>query len=264
MPMRVVEIARSILKKNSTLAYGLRERFAAQRTYVFNLLSSPGAGKTTLLEATLRELNGRYGVAALVGDQATTNDAVRLQRSGVPVKQITTGGECRLDAIMIEAALVGWEPAALDVLAIENVGNLICPAEYDLGEDLRVVLFSVTEGEDKPLKYPLAFNTADLVVITKTDLAAATEFDELSARQAIDRVHPGVPVINVSSRSGQGFDAWIAFLTARIDAKRFPLTATATGHSHADVHVHQHADGPEHEHVHDHPHGHDHPHDHVH
>ncbi|HEY3674706.1 MAG TPA: hydrogenase nickel incorporation protein HypB [Candidatus Tumulicola sp.] len=262
--MRVVEIARSILKKNSTLALGLRERFAKQRTYVFNLLSSPGAGKTTLLEATLRELNRRYAVAALVGDQATDNDAVRLHRSGVPVKQITTGGECRLDAIMIEQALEGWEPATLDVLAIENVGNLICPAEYDLGEDLRVVLFSVTEGEDKPLKYPLAFNTADVVLITKTDLSLATDFDEVAARQAIDRVHPGVPIIEVSARSGDGCDGWIEFLTARIDAKRFPLAATLNEHSHPHMHSHAHADGPEHEHVHDHPHGHDHPHDHMH
>ncbi|HEY1681290.1 MAG TPA: hydrogenase nickel incorporation protein HypB [Candidatus Tumulicola sp.] len=264
MPMRVVEIARSILKKNSTLADGLRKRFSEQRTYVFNLLSSPGAGKTTLLEASLRRLDERYRVAALVGDQATENDAVRLRRSGVPVKQITTGGECRLDAIMIEDALTGWEPPSLDVLAIENVGNLICPAEYDLGEDLRVALFSVTEGEDKPLKYPLAFNTAHVVLITKIDLAAAAEFDERAARQAIERVHPGVAVLGVSSRSGAGMDEWMAFLTSRIDAKRFPNSTGATPHAHAHAHDHQHADGPEHAHVHDHAHTHDHPHDHEH
>jgi hydrogenase nickel incorporation protein HypB len=264
MPMRVMEIARSILKKNSTLADGLRKRFAAQRTYVFNMLSSPGAGKTTLLEATLARLNERYRVAALVGDQATDNDATRLRRSGVPVRQITTGSECRLDAIMIEDALTGWEPQALDALAIENVGNLICPAEYDLGEDLRVALFSVTEGEDKPLKYPLAFNTADVVLITKNDLSEATEFDAVAARSAIERVHPGVPVLYLSTRSGDGMDEWMSFLTSRIDAKRFPLAESAAEHSHPHVHVHSHADGPDHEHVHDHTHSHDHPHDHEH
>jgi hydrogenase nickel incorporation protein HypB len=219
MSIRVLKVQRSILKKNSTLAIGLRERFARQGTYVFNLLSSPGAGKTTLLEETLRRLQSHFRVAALVGDQATDNDAGRLVRSGALVKQITTGSECRLDAIMIENALTGWEPEGLEVLAIENVGNLICPAEYDLGEDLRVVLFSVTEGEDKPLKYPLAFNTADLVLVSKHDLAPVTNFDAALARENVERVHPGVKILDVSSRSGEGMDAWIKMLESAIRSK---------------------------------------------
>jgi hydrogenase nickel incorporation protein HypB len=219
MSIRVLKVQRSILKKNSTLAIGLRERFARQGTYVFNLLSSPGAGKTTLLEETLRRLQPRFFAAALVGDQATENDAHRLVRSGAKVKQITTGSECRLDAIMIENALADWEPEGLEVLAIENVGNLICPAEYDLGEDLRVVLFSVTEGEDKPLKYPLAFNTADLVLVSKSDLAAVTHFDAILAHSNIERVHPGVQVLDISAHSAQGMDAWIELLETATERK---------------------------------------------
>lgn len=218
MPIRVVDVQRSILKKNSTLALELRRRFERQGTFVFNLLSSPGAGKTTLLEETLRRLASRYRVAALVGDQATANDADRLARSGVPVRQITTGSECRLDAIMIENALRDWEPENLDVLAIENVGNLICPAEYDLGERLRVVLFSVTEGEDKPLKYPLAFNTADAVLLTKTDIAEAVGFDREAAYANVDRVHAGVRILEVSARDGTGLDAWIDLLESAMAA----------------------------------------------
>ena len=216
MPIRVIEVQRSILKKNSTLALELRRKFERKGTFVVNLLSSPGAGKTTLLEQTLRNLGSTYRVAALVGDQATDNDAVRLARSGAPVKQITTGSECRLDAIMVERALDGWLPSALDLLAIENVGNLICPAEYDLGEHLRVVLFSVTEGEDKPLKYPLAFNTADVVLVTKTDLAEAVDFDRDRAFANIERVHPGVQVLEISSRTGEGFAGWLDLLERSI------------------------------------------------
>jgi hydrogenase nickel incorporation protein HypB len=227
MPIRVLEIQRSVLKKNSTLALALRERFARQGTYVVNLLSSPGAGKTSLLEATLRRIRPRFRAAALVGDQATENDARRLSAvGGVPIKQITTGTECRLDAIMIENALKDWEPESLDLLAIENVGNLICPAEYDLGEDLRVVLFSVTEGEDKPLKYPLAFNTADVVLISKIDLAQATGFDAAIAGENIERVHPGVTVMFASSRSGEGMEAWYELLEARVAEKRAAMAGT--------------------------------------
>src|SRR5580692_3972625 len=170
MKLRVVEIASNLMVKNDALAAKLRDRFATAGTLVVNMLSSPGSGKTTLLEETLKRLSGDYRVAALVGDQATANDADRLSRSGAPVHQITTGAECRLDAQMISKALSEWSDRHFDAIFIENVGNLICPAEYDLGEDLRVVLFSVTEGEDKPLKYPLAFNTADLVLVSKHDL----------------------------------------------------------------------------------------------
>jgi hydrogenase nickel incorporation protein HypB len=183
------------------------------------VLSSPGSGKTTLLEETLRRLAGPFSAGALVGDQATANDAERLARSGAPVRQITTAAECRLDADMIAKALADWEHPRFDVLFIENVGNLICPAEYDLGEDLRVVLLSVTEGEDKPLKYPLAFNTSQLALITKNDIADAVGFDRAAARSSIEQVHPGMDVIELSTRSGAGMDAWIALLQARIGAK---------------------------------------------
>jgi hydrogenase nickel incorporation protein HypB len=219
MPLRLVEVQQSILRKNTTLAAELRERFARSGTYVLNFLSSPGAGKTTLLEATLRKLSERYTVAALVGDQATDNDARRLARSGAPVRQISTGAECRLDAQMVTAALEGFDAASPDVLAIENVGNLICPAEYDLGEDLRIVVFSVTEGEDKPLKYPLAFTTAHAAIVSKVDLIAATAFDRDTALANIARVHPGLPVLELSARTGEGMEQWIDFLQRRIASK---------------------------------------------
>ncbi|MDQ6931468.1 MAG: hydrogenase nickel incorporation protein HypB [Candidatus Eremiobacteraeota bacterium] len=223
MPLRLVDVQQSILRKNVTLAQDWRERFLQNGTYVINLLSSPGSGKTTLLEETLRRLQPRFRVAALVGDQATDNDSVRLARSGAPVRQISTGAECRLDAQMIGVAMEGWDPADFDLLAIENVGNLICPAEYDLGEDLRVALFSVTEGEDKPLKYPLAFNTAHVALITKTDLAQAVGFDRATAIENIGKVHPGIPVLELSSKTGAGFDMWMTFLEERIRAKQQTL-----------------------------------------
>jgi len=220
MKLRVVEIQASILRKNDGLAAALRERFSRSGTLVVNLLSSPGSGKTTLLEATLRALVVKHRVGALVGDQATRNDADRLERSGAPVRQITTAAECRLDADMLGKALAGWDALPLDVLFIENVGNLICPAEYDLGEDLRVVLTAVTEGEDKPLKYPLAFNTSHVALITKTDIAEAVGFDRAASHDAIRRVHPGIEILEVACRTGAGMDAWFALLEARLAAKR--------------------------------------------
>jgi hydrogenase nickel incorporation protein HypB len=220
MKMRLIEIRRSILHKNDSLAAALRARFADSGTLVVNLLSSPGSGKTTLLEESMRRLGDGMRVAALVGDQATENDAARLRRSGAPVRQIETGEECRLDADMVGKALEGWDGAAVDLLFIENVGNLICPAEYDLGEDLRVALFSVTEGEDKPLKYPLAFNTAHLVLVSKIDLADAVGFDRAAAIGAINSVHAGVPILEISSRTGTGFEAWLEILTDHVRRKQ--------------------------------------------
>lgn len=219
MKLRVVEIQQSILRKNDDLARGIREEFARTGTFVVNLLSSPGSGKTTILEATLGALAPRYRVAALVGDQATRNDADRLARSGAPVRQITTAAECRLDAEMIRKALAQWDALPLDVLFIENVGNLICPAEYDLGEDLRVVLTAVTEGEDKPLKYPLAFNTSHVALITKVDIAEAVGYDRAASYDAIRRVSPTIEILELACRTGVGMDAWYAFLQERIAAK---------------------------------------------
>ncbi len=219
MKLRVVEIAANLMVKNDALAAKLRARFAVEGTLVVNVLSSPGSGKTTLLEETLRRLAVRYRAGALVGDQATENDALRLARSGAPVRQITTAAECRLDADMIATALSGWDAGRLDVLFIENVGNLICPAEYDLGEDLRVVLMAVTEGEDKPLKYPLAFHTSQVALVTKSDLAEAAGFERATARASMESVHPGIAVLEVSARTGAGMDAWLALLEERVRAK---------------------------------------------
>lgn len=215
MPPRIVEVRRDILKKNDQLARELRRRFHDAGVAVANLVSSPGAGKTSLLEATLTALRPALRVAALTGDLATERDAERLRRSGAPVRQITTGTVCHLDAEMLERALDGWSLDELDVLFIENVGNLVCPASYDLGEELRVVLLSVTEGEDKPLKYPTIFNTADLAVITKIDLAGAVGFDREAAHRNVQEVRPGLPVLEVSARSGQGMEAWLAEIVKR-------------------------------------------------
>jgi hydrogenase nickel incorporation protein HypB len=219
MKYRVVQIEQSIMRKNDALAGALRARFAASGTLVVNLLSSPGSGKTTLLQETLARLAPRHRVGALVGDQATDNDARRLAQSGAPVRQITTAAECRLDADMIGRALAGWDTGRLDALFVENVGNLICPAEYDLGEDLRAVLFSVTEGEDKPLKYPLAFNTSHVAVVTKTDIADAVGFDREAAHKSMRDVNPGITIVELSARTGAGLDAWIELLEARIARK---------------------------------------------
>jgi hydrogenase nickel incorporation protein HypB len=222
--MRVVKIASNLMVKNDALAARLRDRFAQSGTLVVNMLSSPGSGKTTLLEATLHRLAGKYRVAALVGDQATANDADRLARSGVPVRQITTAAECRLDAEMITKALAEWKGKRFDALFIENVGNLICPAEYDLGEDARVVLFSVTEGEDKPLKYPLAFNTSNVAVVTKIDIADAVGYDRSLAQKNIYAVNPSVPILELSARTGAGMNEWISLIEGRIGAKAFAPT----------------------------------------
>jgi len=218
--LRLVEIQQSILRKNDELARALRERFARSGTLVVNVLSSPGSGKTTLVEATLRHFITSYRVAALVGDQATRNDAIRLERSGAPVRQITTAAECRLDADMIGKALVGWDALPLDMLFVENVGNLICPAEYDLGEDLRVALCAVTEGEDKPLKYPLAFNSSAVTLLTKIDLASAVGFDRAAAYESLRLVQPAATVLEVSAKSGSGLEAWYDVITTQLASKR--------------------------------------------
>ncbi len=213
--LRSIEIRERVLGKNDALAESLRSRFQESGTYVVNLVSSPGTGKTALLERTLRELNGERRVAALVGDLATENDAQRLSKSGAPVRQITTGGNCHLEAEMVRSALQDWEPAGSEVLFIENVGNLVCPASYDLGENLRVVLLSVTEGEDKPLKYPPIFHSADLALITKVDLADAVGFDSGALKANIEAVNPGLPVIELSARTGEGMDAWLELFRNR-------------------------------------------------
>jgi hydrogenase nickel incorporation protein HypB len=210
---RLLEVRKNVLKQNDVIARALRERFRAEGTFVVSLVSSPGTGKTAFLEIVLRELRSRFHVAALVGDLATENDAHRLARSQAPVKQITTGTLCHLEAAMVQKALDEWNPGSLDFLFIENVGNLVCPSSYDLGENLRLVLVSVTEGEDKPLKYPTIFNSADVAIITKLDLAAATEFNEKLALANIQRVRPAMQVFQVSAKTGAGMDNFINFLS---------------------------------------------------
>jgi hydrogenase nickel incorporation protein HypB len=209
---RLVEVRKNVLKQNDVLARALRERFREAGVLAISLVSSPGAGKTAFLERTLTLLHTRYKVAALVGDLATENDAARLARSQAPVKQIITGTVCHLEAAMVQNALDGWNLRDLDFLFIENVGNLVCPSSYDLGEDLRFVLLSVTEGEDKPLKYPTIFNSADVAIITKSDLAAAVEFDEVLTRRNIQAVRPGIQVLKLSAKTGAGMPDFLEFL----------------------------------------------------
>jgi hydrogenase nickel incorporation protein HypB len=212
---RLVEVRRNVMKKNDVLARALRERYRRDGIFVVSLVSSPGSGKTTLLEKTLTELGKTHRVAALVGDLATDNDAARLARSGAPVKQITTGTVCHLDAEMVSEALNNWPPSTPDFLFIENVGNLVCPSSYDLGESLRAVALSVTEGEDKPLKYPTIFNSADVAIITKSDLAEAAEFDWQAAERSIVSVRPGMTITRLSAKKGDGMAQWIAMLIDR-------------------------------------------------
>ena len=212
---RLVEVRKNVLKQNDVAARALRERFRAAGVYVVSLVSGPGTGKTTLLEKTLTLLQPKFRVAALVGDLATDNDAMRLARSKAPVRQITTGTICHLEAAMVESALEGWNLNELDFLFVENVGNLVCPSSYDLGEDLRIVLLSVTEGEDKPLKYSTIFNGADVAVITKMDLAVAAEFDAKLASRNINAVRPGMQTFSVSSKMGYGISDFLGYLESR-------------------------------------------------
>jgi hydrogenase nickel incorporation protein HypB len=209
---RIVTVRQNILKDNDRVAAENRHTFAAAGVRAINLVSSPGAGKTALLERTLQDLRGQLGMAVAVGDLATENDAARLRQWGAQAEQIVTGTICHLDASMVQQVLPRFELAALDVLFLENVGNLVCPSSYDLGEAARAVLISTTEGEDKPLKYPTMFNTADVVVVTKMDIAEAVEFDLALCRENIDRARPGVRVIELSSKRGVGLEPWFEFV----------------------------------------------------
>lgn len=224
MTTRIVELRQGILKKNDELARDLRSRYTGAGVLVLNLVSSPGTGKTAFLERTLTELR-RSGarVAALVGDLETDNDARRLAASGAPVRQINTHGICHLDAEMISKHLDGWtevELPRLDYLFIENVGNLVCPSSYDLGERIRVALLSVTEGEDKPLKYPTLFNSADAAVVTKMDIAKAVGFDRETALHNINEIRPGIRIFETSAKTGEGMDCWLEFLAAERVARK--------------------------------------------
>jgi len=216
---RLVEVRRNVLKQNDVIARALREQFRSDGVFVVSLVSSPGSGKTMFLEKILTDLQPQYRVAALVGDLATENDAQRLARSKAPVKQITTGTLCHLEAAMVQNALQGWS-LPLDFLFIENVGNLVCPSSYDLGENLRLVLMSVTEGEDKPLKYPTIFNSADVAVVSKNELAAAVEFDWEAARKSIESVRPGMRIFRLSAKTGEGMKPFLEFLAQQLAEQR--------------------------------------------
>ncbi|MGW6821011.1 hydrogenase nickel incorporation protein HypB [Streptomyces sp. NPDC055005] len=259
---RVVDLKQAVLAKNDEAARTLRAELAARGTTVVNLLSSPGSGKTALLERELLLARERgVAVAALTADLATENDAVRLARSGVPVKQVLTDGLCHLEAGMLSRHLDGWMPDDTRLLFVENVGNLVCPASYDLGESLRVVLASVTEGEDKPLKYPTAFGLAHLVIVTKTDIAKAVEFDEDAFRAHVRQVNPGVEVVLTSARADEGVGLLLdrALAIGAGAPVHAPVMAGRDG-----AHLDHHHGAHDHDHDHDHDHGADHSHDHDH
>jgi len=213
--MNRIPLEKKVLNENDRIAAELRARFREHAILCLNLVSSPGAGKTLLLERTLEAFPRNERVAVLTGDVQTDNDARRLARCGFPVRQITTGGACHLDARMVERALADWKLEDLNLLFIENVGNLVCPASYDLGEAAKVVVLSVAEGDDKPLKYPAMFFRADLLILSKIDLLPYVPFDLGAARENARRVHPEIEILELSSTTGAGFDRWLAWLEAR-------------------------------------------------
>ena len=210
--MSRLPLEQKVLSENDRIAQRLRERFLARGLFCLNFISSPGSGKTSLLERTLERFRTGEKVALLTGDIQTDNDAKRLARFGFPVKQITTGGTCHLDARMIERALEDWPLESLDMLLIENVGNLVCPSSYDLGEAAKVVVLSTAEGEDKPLKYPAIFFKSELLILNKTDLLPYVSFDLAQARANALQVHPGMEIVELSCKTGAGFDDWMKWL----------------------------------------------------
>jgi hydrogenase nickel incorporation protein HypB len=217
---RVLRIEENLLAKNDRLATGNRARFSAAGVFVLNLVSSPGSGKTSLLERTLRDLGAALRFAVLEGDQQTSRDADRIAATGVPVRQINTGAGCHLDAHMVAHGVEAFDLARTDLLMIENVGNLVCPAGFDLGEDHKVALLSVTEGEDKPLKYPQMFRAATLMIINKTDLLPYVDFDLKRCRDFARQVNPNIAILELSCRNGAGLQGWYDWLAKGVRQKR--------------------------------------------
>jgi hydrogenase nickel incorporation protein HypB len=213
--MERVPLERKVLSENERIAASLRQRFAERGILALNFISSPGSGKTALLERTLEGFPPGTRVAVLTGDIQTDNDARRLARYGFAVRQIATAGACHLDARMVERALEGWDLGQLDLLLIENVGNLVCPTSYDLGERAKIVLLSVTEGEDKPLKYPGIFYKAELMILNKIDLLPYVPFRAELARENARSIHPEIEILEVSCTTGAGLDAWREWLARR-------------------------------------------------
>lgn len=221
--MNEIKVVRRVLDVNEMMADQNRRRFAASNVFVLNVMSSPGAGKTTLLEKTLEQLMPEVRCAVIVGDICTTNDADRLAKSGVDVVQVNTdefGGDCHLAAHVIESAAASFDLACLDLLIVENVGNLVCPAEFDIGEDARAVVLSVTEGEDKPLKYPLMFRVCDVALLNKVDLLPYLDIDIHRAEANILQVHPGMPIFRTSSKTGEGLEPWLQWIRKKVAAKK--------------------------------------------
>lgn len=213
--MSQITVEKKVLNENQIIAAKLRESFEQHGIFCFNLISSPGSGKTALLERTLERLPQSSRVAVLTGDLQTENDAMRLARFGFPVKQIITGGTCHLDARMVEKHLAEWKLDELDTLIIENVGNLVCPTGYDLGEAFKIVMLSVTEGEDKPLKYPAIFFKSSLMILNKIDLLPYVPFDANKAKENARRVHPGMEILETSCTTGEGLDGWMKWIEAK-------------------------------------------------
>ena len=229
--MNRVEIEKKVLSENDQIAARLRQDLRHAGTLSLNFIGSPGAGKTALLEKTLERLPPHTRAVVLTGDLQTENDAIRLRRYGFPVRQITTGGCCHLDARMVVNHLDGWVEKGLEILFLENVGNLVCPTSYDLGEDAKIVVLSVTEGEDKPLKYPGIFRKAELMILNKVDLLPHVPFQAAMARENARRVHPEIEIIETSCTTGAGFERWLAWLAARAERKKAEAMMTvATCH----------------------------------
>src|SRR5579871_343131 len=218
--MNRIAVEKKVLNENQLLADELRERYRASGVLCVNLISAPGSGKTALLERTLERMDRAERVAVLTGDLQTENDARRLAKFGFPVKQITTGGTCHLDARMITRHLEGWKLEELDLLIVENVGNLVCPSSYDLGEDAKIVLLSTTEGEDKPLKYPSIFFKSELMLLTKIDLLPYVPFSVAVAVENAKRTHPGIEVILTSCTTDYGLNGWLHWLDSRVTTAR--------------------------------------------
>lgn len=218
--MSQIQVEKKVLNENQRIAEELRLKFREHGILCLNIISSPGSGKTTLLERTLDAFPRDLRVVVLTGDIQTENDAKRLQRFGFPARQITTGGTCHLDARMIEKHLAEWPMDSFDLLLIENVGNLVCPSSYDLGENAKVVILSVTEGEDKPLKYPSIFSKSELMILSKTDLLPYVPFKAEIAKENARAVHPGMEIVEVSAVKGDGLKAWLEWIEAKLKSIR--------------------------------------------
>jgi len=216
---RTIRVEEDLLAKNNRLAAGNRQLFASNHLLVLNLVSSPGSGKTSILERTLADLKVQFSFSVLEGDQQTTNDADRIAATGVPVKQINTGAGCHLDAHMVGHGIESFDLVETDILMIENVGNLVCPAAFDLGEDHKVAVLSVTEGEDKPLKYPQMFQAADLMLINKIDLLPYLNFDLEQCKAFARQINPRIEIMELSCQTGAGMQQWYDWLTAGVARK---------------------------------------------